>query len=105
MVATYTQERENWLRILSAARAARLRDLLSGERVDVSAAEATLGYRLRQYHVGLVCWAGDAAGTPRENNRLERATRPLPGRAARFREPGVPPRHARSARALPAPRG
>jgi len=28
----------------------------------VSAAEATLGYRLRQYHVGLVCWAGNATG-------------------------------------------
>ena len=27
----------------------------------MSATEATLGYRLRQYHVGLVCWTGDAA--------------------------------------------
>src|SRR5260221_8715319 len=88
MVAAYTQERENWLRNLSAARAARLRDLLSGERVDVSAAEATLGYRLRQYHVGLVCWAGDAAGTADEITRLERATRHLPGRAARHGQPG-----------------
>jgi hypothetical protein len=49
MVAAYGQERENWLRNRSAARAARIRDLLSGERIDVSAAEATLGYRLRQY--------------------------------------------------------
>ena len=51
MVAAYTQERENWLRNRSAVRAARIRDLLSGERIDVSAAEAVLGYRLRQYHV------------------------------------------------------
>jgi hypothetical protein len=34
---------------------------LSGERIDASATEATLGYRLRQYHVGLVCWANDTA--------------------------------------------
>ena len=73
MVAAYAQERENWLRNRSAVRAARIRDLLSGERIDVSAAEVTLGYRLRQYHVGLVCWAGDAASTVDEITRLERA--------------------------------
>ncbi len=60
IVAAYTRERENWLRNRSAARAARIRDLLSGQRVSVSATEATLGYRLCQYHVGLVCWADDA---------------------------------------------
>jgi hypothetical protein len=56
---------------VSAARS--IRDLLSGERADVSAAEATLGYRLRQYHIGLVCWVGDAAGTADEIGRLEHA--------------------------------
>src|SRR5580693_8179292 len=60
MVAAYTRERENWLRTRNAARAARIRDLLSGERINVSAAEAALGCRLRQYHVGLVCWTADA---------------------------------------------
>jgi len=73
MVTAYTQERENWLRNRSAARAARIRDLLSGARIDVSATEATLGYRLRQYHVGVVCWADDTAGTGDEIIRLERA--------------------------------
>jgi len=73
MVSAYAQERENWLRNRSAARAARIRDLLSGERIDVGAAEATLGYRLRQYHVGLVCWVGDAASAADEITRLERA--------------------------------
>src|ERR1700728_1560132 len=78
IVAAYTHEREHWLRNRSAARAARIRDLLAGERVNVSATEATLGYRLRQYHVGLVCWADDATGwdddaTPAVDNitRLE----------------------------------
>jgi hypothetical protein len=73
MVAAYTQERENWLRNRSAARAARIRDLLSGARIDVSLTEATLGYRLRQYHVGVVCWADDEARAVDNITRLERA--------------------------------
>jgi DNA-binding PucR family transcriptional regulator len=73
MVSAYALARENWLRNRSAARAARIRDLLAGGRIDVSAAEATLGYRLRQYHVGLVCWVGDAANAADEITRLEQA--------------------------------
>ena len=68
IVAAYTRERENWLRNRSAARAARIRDLLSGERINVSVTEATLGYRLRQYHVGVVCWAGDATAAVRQHH-------------------------------------
>jgi hypothetical protein len=73
IVAAYTQERENWLRNRSAVRAARIRDLLSGQRINLSATEATLGYRLRQYHVGVVCWAGGEAGAVDNITRLERA--------------------------------
>jgi len=78
MVTAYTQERESWLRNRSAARAARIRDLLSGARIDVNVTEATLGYRLRQYHVGVVCWTDNsgtdyAVGTSDEIIRLERA--------------------------------
>src|SRR5437660_4977141 len=51
IVAAYARERESWLRSRSTARAARTRDLLSGARIDLRAAEATLGYRLSQYHV------------------------------------------------------
>src|SRR5580698_8163305 len=40
IVAAYTQERENWLRNRSAARRARIRDLLSAARIDVRAEEA-----------------------------------------------------------------
>src|SRR6516162_9414059 len=35
VVAAYTRERENWLRNRSAARAARIRGLLSGARINV----------------------------------------------------------------------
>ena len=73
MVSAYTQERENWLRNRSAARSARIGDLLSGERIEVSDAEITLGYRLRQHHVGVVGWVGDAASAADEITRLERA--------------------------------
>ena len=82
IVAAYSRERENWLRNRSAARAARIRDLLSGERVNVSATEATLGYRLRQYHVGVVCWAGDAVAAVDNITRLEHAISHVAGKAA-----------------------
>ena len=81
IVAAYTRERENWLRNRSTARAARIRDLLSGERINVSATEATLGYRLRQYHVGLVCWAGDATAAVDNITRLEHAISHVAGKA------------------------
>jgi PucR C-terminal helix-turn-helix domain/GGDEF-like domain len=97
MVAAYAEERENWLRNTSAARAARIRDLVSGEQVDVSATEATLGYRLRQYHVGLVCWAGDAASTADEITRLERAVSHVAGHAACHGPPVFLPRDESSA--------
>jgi hypothetical protein len=82
IVAAYTRERENWLRNRSTARAARIRDLLSGERVNVSATEATLGYRLRQYHVGVVCWAGEVAAAADTITRLEHAVSHVAGKAA-----------------------
>jgi hypothetical protein len=97
MVAAYAEERENWLRNRSAVRAARIRDLLSGERIDVSAAENTLGYRLRQYHVGLVCWAGDAASTADEITRLERAIGHIAGQAGCHGDPVFLPRDESSA--------
>ena len=60
VVSAYEVEKGNWLRNLGVARAARVRALLQGERVDVDSSEAILGYRLRQHHVGVVCWVGEA---------------------------------------------
>ena len=97
IVAAYTREREHWLRNRSAARAARIRDLLSGERVNVSATEATLGYRLRQYHVGLVCWAGDATAAVDNITRLEHAISHVAEKAARSGDPVFLPRDESSA--------
>jgi DNA-binding PucR family transcriptional regulator len=97
IVAAYTREREHWLRNRSAARAARIRDLLSGERVNVSATEATLGYRLRQYHVGLVCWAGDATAAVDNVTRLERAVSHVAAELACSGDPVFLPRDESSA--------
>jgi DNA-binding PucR family transcriptional regulator len=97
IVAAYTRERENWLRNSSAARAARIRDLLSGQRINVSVTEATLGYRLRQYHVGLVCWAGDATAAVDNLTRLEHAISQVAGKAACSGEPVFLPRDESSA--------
>ena len=77
LVSAYEAEKENWLRNLSAARAARVRALLSGDRIDLESSEAILGYRLRQHHVGLVCWAGEADIGGGALARLERATSDL----------------------------
>jgi hypothetical protein len=97
MVSAYTRERENWLRNRSAAQAARIRDLLSGERIDVAAAEATLGYRLRQYHVGLVCWVGGGAAAADEITRLERAVGHVAQQAASRGDPVFLPHDESSA--------
>jgi DNA-binding PucR family transcriptional regulator len=97
MVAAYTQERENWLRSRNAARAARIRDLLTGQRVDVRATEATLGYRLRQYHVGLVCWVDGTAGGADQISRLERAIGLVAAQAACSGDPVFLPRDEYSA--------
>jgi PucR C-terminal helix-turn-helix domain/GGDEF-like domain len=97
IVAAYTQERENWLRNRSAVRAARIRDLLSGQRINAAATEATLGYRLRQYHVGVVCWAGDEANAVDNITRLERAIGHIAAETACGGDPVFVPRDEASA--------
>jgi DNA-binding PucR family transcriptional regulator len=82
VVAAYEAEKENWLRNRSAARAARVRALLRGERVDVDACEAVLGYRLRQHHVGVVCWVAEAQAGSGTLAQLEQATVEVARRAA-----------------------
>jgi DNA-binding PucR family transcriptional regulator len=97
IVAAYTGEREHWLRNRSAARAARIRDLLSDGRVNVSATEATLGYRLRQYHVGVVCWADDATAAVDNITRLDHAISHVAAKVVGSGEPVFLPRDEASA--------
>jgi hypothetical protein len=74
LVSAYEAEKENWLRNLGAVRGARVRALLSGDRIDLESCEAILGYRLRQHHVGAVCWTGEAEPGGGALARLEQAT-------------------------------
>jgi hypothetical protein len=97
IVAAYTRERDHWLRNRSTARAARIRDLLSGQRVNVSTAEATLGYRLRQYHLGLICWADDRAAAVDNITRLEHAVGHVAAKAGCAGDPLFLPRDVSSA--------
>jgi hypothetical protein len=73
LVTLYAAEQGNWLRNLSVARAARVRALLRAERVDIDSSEAILGYRLRQHHLGVVCWIDVADASGGALTRLERA--------------------------------
>jgi PucR C-terminal helix-turn-helix domain/GGDEF-like domain len=93
MVAAYTRERESWLRRRNAIRAAGIRDLLSGERISVSATEAALGCGLRQYHVGLVCWTAAADSV----TRLEHTISHVAAKIAGAGEPVFLPRDESSA--------
>jgi DNA-binding PucR family transcriptional regulator len=57
-----------------------VRALLATEPVDVDSSEAILGYRLRQHHLGLVCWLGEAEAGGDGLARLEHATLDVAGR-------------------------
>jgi DNA-binding PucR family transcriptional regulator len=74
VLSAYEAGKENWLRNRSVARAARVQALLRDERVDVDSSEAILGYRLRQYHVGVVCWSDKATSGDGALGRMEQAT-------------------------------
>ncbi|MYR05229.1 hypothetical protein GTV32_02315 [Gordonia sp. SID5947] len=71
VVAEYETERERWLANRNSVRTAMLNTVLSGRDHDVGAAEAALGYLLRQHHLGLVVWTVEEGGMPSELRRLE----------------------------------
>ncbi|KUM99544.1 hypothetical protein AQI95_38070 [Streptomyces yokosukanensis] len=74
VIVVYQQERDHWLLSQTAARAARVRDILAERDVDPDRAEPALGYRLRQNHVGLVAWLPTLTGEEDGLARLHRVT-------------------------------
>ena len=72
VIAAYEGARERWVRNRSVVLTMRVRSLLAGDKVDVEAAEAALGYRLRQRHLGVVLWV-DSPGS--DHDPLERLGR------------------------------
>lgn len=60
ILEAYENERDRWLQQRTAARAARVRELLREEGADVGNAETTLGYQiLASRHLGLVVWTSE----------------------------------------------
>ena len=72
VVVVYEEEREAWLANRSNARDAKVRKILEGEEVDVSAAEKVIGYRLRGHHVAVVAWMHESGV---QSDQLSRSTR------------------------------
>jgi DNA-binding PucR family transcriptional regulator len=76
VISAYQQERDHWLLSQNAARGIRVRVLLDERRTDVdpAEAEATVGYRLRQYHLGLVSWVTKSTEGGQGLAQLDRLT-------------------------------
>jgi hypothetical protein len=72
VISTYQRERDRWLLAQTAVRAARVRDVLGSRALDVDATETTLGYRLRQHHLGVVAWVNAEVRGSDGLARLER---------------------------------
>lgn len=70
VIVAYQDERERWLANRSAVQRETVDALLRGERLDLTATETTLGYRLRQHHLGLVLWTTGAEAGLAESERL-----------------------------------
>jgi DNA-binding PucR family transcriptional regulator len=77
MLSAYESEKDSWLRNLGVARAARVRALVDGDRLDLDSSEAILGYRLRQHHVGAVTWTSGTAADGDCLARLEHSAAEL----------------------------
>ena len=74
VISAYQQERDRWLLTQTAARAARVRNLLDADHPDVDSAESAVGYQLRQHHLGLVSWIPEPTHGGEGLARLDRLT-------------------------------
>jgi DNA-binding PucR family transcriptional regulator len=72
VIGAYQDERERWLANRSAVQRETVDALLRGDRLDLSATESALGYRLRQHHLGVVLWTtgGDADSGLADSERV-----------------------------------
>jgi hypothetical protein len=74
VIVVYQEQRDRWLLTQTAARAGRVRQLLDGGAAGVDAAETSIGYRLRQQHLGLVAWVPEPTLGGDGLTRLDRLT-------------------------------
>ncbi|MBH0118507.1 PucR family transcriptional regulator [Rhodococcus sp. NPDC003382] len=77
LLGVYEAERDMWLFNRNASRSARIHDILAGRPIEVTDAEATLGYRLGQHHLGVMVWTDDTETADNELTELEQAVTTL----------------------------
>lgn len=84
VVAAYASERERWLSDRSSLRVATLAEVIADGPVDLDAADASLGYRLRQHHLGAILWreAGGSGDLRELEKLLAQAARAVGGTGA-----------------------
>lgn len=102
LVAVYQDERDRWLLNRSAARAAKVQELLGENRGPVDAgaldaAEAVIGYRLRGRHAGLIVWHASAGAADDVLSVLEAVAGAVLGRVQDHGRPLFVPRDQASA--------
>ncbi|MFI6059310.1 PucR family transcriptional regulator [Streptomyces sp. NPDC051286] len=74
VIEVYQLERDRWLLGQTAARTARVREILDEDRMDPDWAESVLGYRLGQRHLGIVLWLPERSHGGAALSRLDRLT-------------------------------
>jgi DNA-binding PucR family transcriptional regulator len=97
VIEFYEQERDRWLNNRATVRLARVLSVLADEDFDIDATEATLGYRLRRHHLGLVAWMREPTGGGQDLLVLEQAAALLAQRAGCPARPLFVPRDESSA--------
>ncbi|WP_326953085.1 PucR family transcriptional regulator [Amycolatopsis sp. NBC_01286] len=102
LIAVYQDERDRWLLNRSAARAAKVQDLLAETRgpldaASVDAAEAVIGYRLRGTHAGMILWHTAEASVGDVLSVLESVAAAVLGRVQNHGRPLFVPRDEASA--------
>jgi hypothetical protein len=77
LLTTYETERDAWRLHRSASRSARISDILGDRPIDIDSAEAALGYRLSQYHLGVIVMGARGESAEDERSHLEGAVTAL----------------------------
>lgn len=96
LLDVYEGAHEAWLRHRTAARSARIDDLVNGRPVDVAEVETTLSYSLGQRHLGALAWLDPSE----RNDDLARLDRAITKLAHHLHCPSAPlfePRDGRTA--------
>ncbi|MGW6332958.1 PucR family transcriptional regulator [Nocardia rhamnosiphila] len=96
LLEVYEVAYKAWLRNRTAARSARIEDILAGRTVEASAVEATLDYRLQQWHLGAIAWT-DQPSSEDDLARLDKAIAVLGKHLGCTSRPLFEPRDERTA--------